>query len=363
MKLTGGVAYPARFAGLTMANYYDPFGLFEEPEPSRSRRPHNGGGSARQVNPHFQAHSPQQPSGSSARPAASNAGGPTLSDYERLQIERNELVDEMKRRNDKFATQGEVLRQQGEHLQMLDSRLKWTEAALRQAQKSSGGAEAARQQPQRANRPALDDYERLQSDRDQLSEKLKRRDNELAIKSEALRRQGEDLRDVADRLMWTEAALKQVQKAEGEEETSWRERYMRLQAELDNLRQRLEQRSEARVASKRDDILRDMLPLADHLDLALQHVETLDEPSDDLRNFVGNIEATRSAFLETLRRYGIERMNAHATPFDPNLHEALSTVASESVPADHVAQVVQAGYVNGEQLLRPARVLVSKGSE
>ena len=359
MKRTGGVAYPARFVGFIMANYYDPFGMFDAPDPSRSRPLRNAHGPARQVNPYFRGNPPQRPGRNAARPAAPNAGGPTLGDYERLQAERNELVDEMKRRNDKLTTQSDALRRQGEHLQELGSRLKWTEAALRQAQKSSAFAEAARQ-PQ-TNRPTPDDYERLQSERDQLSEKLKRRDNELAIKSEALRRQGEDLRDVADRLMWTEAALKQVQKAEGEEETSWRERYMRLQAELDNLRQRLEQRSEAQVAAKRDDILRDMLPLADHLDLALQHVETLDEPSADLRNFTGNIQATRSAFLETLRRYGVERMDAQGAPFDPNLHEALSQIASDKVPADHVAQVVQAGYINGEQLLRPARVLVSSG--
>jgi molecular chaperone GrpE len=76
---------------------------------------------------------------------------------------------------------------------------------------------------------------------------------------------------------------------------------------------------------------------------------------------VSNIEATRRAFLETLRRYGVERVDPQGEPFDPNVHEAIGHAPVEGVPADHVAQVVQAGYVEGDRVIRPARVLVSAG--
>jgi molecular chaperone GrpE len=99
-----------------------------------------------------------------------------------------------------------------------------------------------------------------------------------------------------------------------------------------------------------------MIPLADHLDLALQHAPATEDSS--VKNFVGNIEATRRAFLETLRRYGVERIEPLGEPFDPNQHEAIGHVDSGDIPADHVAQVVQAGYREGERLVRPARVLV-----
>ena len=103
-----------------------------------------------------------------------------------------------------------------------------------------------------------------------------------------------------------------------------------------------------------------MLPLADHLDLALQHRPQMDDVQ--VANFIGNIDATRRAFLETLRRYGVERIEPQNEMFDPNRHEAIGQAPSPEVPADHVAQVVQAGYADGERILRPARVLVSTGA-
>ncbi|MCB0151366.1 MAG: nucleotide exchange factor GrpE, partial [Caldilineaceae bacterium] len=148
--------------------------------------------------------------------------------------------------------------------------------------------------------------------------------------------------------------------AENEEEASWQERYLRLQAELENLRRRLEQRAAAESADNRRRILADMLPLADHLDLALQHRPQMDDVQ--VANFIGNIDATRRAFLETLRRYGVERIEPQNEMFDPNRHEAIGQAPSPEVPADHVAQVVQAGYADGERILRPARVLVSTGA-
>jgi molecular chaperone GrpE len=80
-----------------------------------------------------------------------------------------------------------------------------------------------------------------------------------------------------------------------------------------------------------------------------------------VRNFVGNIDATRRAFLETLRRYGVERIEPTHQLFDPTRHEAIGQTPSVDVPADHVALVTQAGYAEGDRILRPARVIVSSG--
>ena len=99
-----------------------------------------------------------------------------------------------------------------------------------------------------------------------------------------------------------------------------------------------------------------MLPLADHLDLALQHANVKDESA---RSFVANIEATRRAFMETLKRYGVEPLEAQGKPFDPNLHEAVAHVADAQTPPEHVLQVVQVGYMDNGKLLRPARVIIS----
>ncbi len=190
---------------------------------------------------------------------------------------------------------------------------------------------------------------------------LAEKKRELAIKDEALQRQGADLKQLEAELVWAKAALKQQDKAaqdeEGIEGITWRERYTRLQAELENLRRRWEQRFALETAEARHVILRDMLPLADHLEMAMRHGETLQgEPA---REFLRNIEVTYQAFLETLRRYGVEQIAAQGQPFDPNLHEAVGQIQSDDVDAGTVAQVVQTGYIEGDKLLRPARVLVS----
>jgi molecular chaperone GrpE len=197
---------------------------------------------------------------------------------------------------------------------------------------------------------------------EQQAKQLAEQSNELVIKGEALQRQGADLKQTEADLLWTRAALEQAQKEmSAAEEEDWRDRYATLQAEMENLRKRWEQRYTAQINEARNRILLDMLPLADHLDLALQHSGAL--KSEEGQSFIANIESTRRAFLDTLKRYGVERMDAQNQPFDPHLHEAVGSIVAEQTPADHVAHVVQSGYFDGERVLRPARVMVSKGAE
>jgi molecular chaperone GrpE len=192
---------------------------------------------------------------------------------------------------------------------------------------------------------------------------LKETQRELEIKNEALSRQNADLKQMEAELMWARAAAQQQENHEQEsksaqaaEEMSWRERYMRLQGELDSLRRRWEQRFETEAANTRHEILRDMLPLADHLELALQH--SAEAEGEQAKEYVSNIRATYQAFLNTLKRYGVTQIEAQGQPFDPNLHEAVGQVKTGDVPSGHVAQVLQSGYMEGDKLLRPARVLV-----
>ncbi len=211
-------------------------------------------------------------------------------------------------------------------------------------------------------------YEEQTKRLEEQSKALQTIKSELEITKEALHKQSEEFKKVETELVFTRAALEDAQKKLEEpeapsispEEQSWQEKYVRLQAEVDNLRKRWEQRAASDTAEAKRRILNDMLPLADHLDLALQHRPQTDDVQ--VANFVGNIDATRRAFLETLRRYGVERIEPLNELFDPNRHEAIGQAASIDIPADHVAQVVQAGYADGERILRPARVLVSTGA-
>lgn len=196
------------------------------------------------------------------------------------------------------------------------------------------------------------------------AKELEARKTELAVKDEALHKQGQDLKQTEAELVWTRAALQQAQQEkdaqlqEGKQE-DWQERYARLQADVENLRRRWEQRFADETAEARRVILRDMLPLADHLEMALTHGAELE--GEAAQQFVANIETTRRAFMETLRRYGVEQQQPAGQPFDPSLHEAVGQVAADGREPGTVAHVVQAGYMQGDKLLRPARVIVAQG--
>jgi molecular chaperone GrpE len=95
------------------------------------------------------------------------------------------------------------------------------------------------------------------------------------------------------------------------------------------------------------------------LELALQHADAVRaEPAG--KAFVGNIESTLRAFWEALRRYGVELQQPLGKPFDPEQHEAVGQIVSQETPPGHVAHVVQSGYMEGDRLLRPARVILSQ---
>ena len=158
------------------------------------------------------------------------------------------------------------------------------------------------------------------------------------------------------------AQLSEVTPPEGA--TDWREGYLRLRADMDNYRRRQEQRFQHIAQEDRQRILLDMLPLADHLEMALQHLaeETQGDAQTLMNTYRNNIEATLQAFRETLKRHGVEPIDALGKPFDPEYHEAVGQIPSDDIPEGHVAQVVQTGYTIDGRLLRPARVLVSRGN-
>ena len=201
--------------------------------------------------------------------------------------------------------------------------------------------------------PTLADYQRLAEQVQVRTEQVQERDARIAETEQRIQQLQSELDE-------TKAALFRCKERSGDEET-WKDRFIKLQAEMENLRKRTEQRYADQAAEKQDRILLDMLPLADHLEMALKHGAKLTDPA--AVDFLGNIQATQQAFLNTLKRYGIEPIQAANQPFDPNQHEAVGHIPSPGVPADHVAHVLQTGYANGDRLLRPAQVMVSAGDD
>jgi molecular chaperone GrpE len=135
----------------------------------------------------------------------------------------------------------------------------------------------------------------------------------------------------------------------------WRDRALRLQAEIENFRKRQQRLAEERVATDRERLLRAFLGVADDLERALA-ADGVD--AEGLRQ---GVDLTYQTLMRILDQEGAEPIAARGQPFDPARHEAVATVPNQDAgaEADTVVEVVQAGYRLGDRLLRPARVIVA----
>jgi molecular chaperone GrpE len=138
----------------------------------------------------------------------------------------------------------------------------------------------------------------------------------------------------------------------------WRNRALRLQAEMDNYRKRQQRLAQGQVEEERIRLLGTLLSVVDDIERALV-VEPEGMGSEDgLRR---GVELTHRAALQILGKEGVERIEADGRPFDPRWHEAVSILPrnGSGVDPDTVIQVLAPGYRLGERLLRPARVVVA----
>lgn len=147
------------------------------------------------------------------------------------------------------------------------------------------------------------------------------------------------------------------------ENADLRDRFLRLAAEMDNLRRRTDREIKDAKSYAVTGFARDMLSVSDNLRRA---IETLPEEARaaadaTLTALIEGVEMTERGMLATLERHGVRKIDAEGQKFDPNFHQAMFEVPNPNVPNNTVVQVVQAGYAIGERVLRPAMVGVAKG--
>jgi molecular chaperone GrpE len=137
-----------------------------------------------------------------------------------------------------------------------------------------------------------------------------------------------------------------------DDEHDWQSLALRLQADMNNFRKRQMRRADGAIAEERERLLRLMLPIADNLARALQH----DGQGDDsLRR---GVELTYRELMRLLEAENMTRIASLGQTFTPELHEAVGTVQSD-VEVGIVIEELESGYMLGEKLLRPARVIVA----
>jgi molecular chaperone GrpE len=133
-----------------------------------------------------------------------------------------------------------------------------------------------------------------------------------------------------------------------------RERLIRLQADFENYKKRVERDRVDYLRHATSDLLGRILPVLDNFERALASVR----PGGSIDAFVEGVELIHRQLLSALEREGLREMESIGQPFDPGVHEAVATETDPALPPHVVTHVFQRGYLLHDRLLRPAMVRV-----
>jgi molecular chaperone GrpE len=142
-----------------------------------------------------------------------------------------------------------------------------------------------------------------------------------------------------------------------EEIKQLQDRVLRLAAETENTRKRLERERSDGICFANESLIRELLPVVDNLERAIQH----SEQQSDFESLLEGVRMTLKGFSDILSKFGCAPFVAMGEPFDPRFHEAMMQQEAEG-RENTVLQEFQKGYKLHDRLLRPALVIVSKSS-
>jgi molecular chaperone GrpE len=139
-----------------------------------------------------------------------------------------------------------------------------------------------------------------------------------------------------------------------DEAQQFRDRYMRAIADFENFRKRSEREKTEFYKYAMAGVLKDLLPVLDNFDRALDHAEEGDD-------FHKGVLLIYKQLFSVLQKHGVRTIEESGVKFDPNIHEAVVREEDDSVPSHTVTAVLQKGYFLHDRLLRPAMVKVAVG--
>jgi molecular chaperone GrpE len=176
-------------------------------------------------------------------------------------------------------------------------------------------------------------------------------------------RQAESAADEADSTTAPEQADLIVEAKR--EATEFKDKLLRTLAEMENLRKRTEREVlDARLYGIAG-FARDVLAVADNMHRALDAIrpELRESTDPTVKALIEGVELTERELLKILEKNGVKKFSPQGEKFDPNVHQAMYEVPASDLPPGQVAEVIQAGYMIGERVLRPAMVAVSKAAQ
>ena len=154
----------------------------------------------------------------------------------------------------------------------------------------------------------------------------------------------------------TEEELAELRAKASKAEEHW-DRYVRVSADLDNFKKRAARERTEAIRYANEGVLEKLLPIVDNFEAALAAANSSSTNVDSLKMGIQMIYTQLKSYLSDS---GIEEIDATGRMFDPNLHEAVSQLASADAPEGQVVQQMRKGYKYRERLIRPAMVVVAK---
>jgi len=133
------------------------------------------------------------------------------------------------------------------------------------------------------------------------------------------------------------------------------EKYLRALADLENFRRRARQERAEAVRTGESAILLEVLPVLDNFKRAMEAAEG----ATDVDALVKGIKMIHDQLVEALARKGVRPIHAEGEPFDPAYHDAVGKIETADRPEGTVAVEIQKGYMLGDRVLRPSRVMVA----
>ena len=142
----------------------------------------------------------------------------------------------------------------------------------------------------------------------------------------------------------------------------FKDKMLRALAEMENLRKRTEREIADARAYGITSFARDVLQVADNMHRALDSIgdELRSTAEGNVQSLLEGIDLTERELQKVLEKHGVRQFSPVGEKFDPNFHQAMYEIADGSAVPGTVAQVIQAGYLIGDRVLRPAMVAVAK---
>lgn len=136
-----------------------------------------------------------------------------------------------------------------------------------------------------------------------------------------------------------------------------KDQLLRLRADFENFRKRSLREKGEIYENANEALMLELLPVIDHLQLALNSAK--EHLADSV--FQEGLQLIADQMLNALSKYGLNPFNSEKQPFDPNLHEAINCLPSETEPEGTIIAQSRQGYRFKNKMLRPAQVVVSRG--